>query len=50
MADREPQIIAIVGAGFSEAATAIQLLRQKGGPARRVLIERGPEFGCTVRD
>jgi uncharacterized NAD(P)/FAD-binding protein YdhS len=46
MADREPRIIAIVGAGFSGTATAIQLLRQKSGGVRRVvLIERGPEFG-----
>lgn len=46
MSDREPRIIAIVGAGFSGTVTAIQLLRQGGGRARRiVLIERGPEFG-----
>src|SRR5271170_6103813 len=46
MSDREPRIIAIVGAGFSGTATAVNLLRHAGGqPIRVVLIERGSEHG-----
>ncbi len=38
--------IAIVGAGYSGVATAIQLLRRvRDRPTRILLIERGPEFG-----
>jgi uncharacterized NAD(P)/FAD-binding protein YdhS len=49
MSDREPRVVAIVGAGFSGTATAIHLLRQADGRRLRVvLIERGSEFGRGV--
>ena len=40
-----PRVIAIIGAGFSGAMTAAQLLRRVPAPARIVLIERGGCFG-----
>jgi uncharacterized NAD(P)/FAD-binding protein YdhS len=41
--------IAIVGAGFSGTATAIQLLRHaRARPLEITLIERGPDFGRGV--
>ena len=49
MSDREPRVVAIVGAGFSGTATAVHLLRQADGRSLRVvLIERGSEFGRGV--
>ena len=40
------RVVAIVGAGFSGTATAINLLRHPGACALRIyLIERGNEFG-----
>jgi len=46
MSEAMQRRIAIIGAGFSGTATAVQLLRQSDGRHLDiVLLERGPEFG-----
>jgi uncharacterized NAD(P)/FAD-binding protein YdhS len=48
-AGRTPRLIAIVGAGFSGTAVAIQLLRQPPpDPVRIVLVDPRPEVGAGV--